>query len=116
MTMMIDATCPACNRRIGWSGTMKNRPACHCGHRPPQEELDAAAARMEALHERLRTHPGKASADVRRQQRIDAGLTLRQAAKLLGITPSELSDYENCRAEPVAEVAERMAKTYGCGE
>ena len=94
---------------------MRNRPACHCGHRPPQEELDTISARMEAFQERLRTHPGKASADVRRLQRIDAGLTLRQAAKLLNISPVELSDYESCRAEPSAAVCERMAEVYGVG-
>jgi len=86
--MIIDAQCK-CGKRLGWSGTMRNRPACPaCGHRPPQAELDAAADQMDAVRERLRTYPGNASAGMRRQQRVDAGLTLRQAAKLLGIAPS----------------------------
>lgn len=111
--MMIDVQC-RCGRRLGWSGTMRDRPACpKCGARPPQAELDASADKMEAARELLRTHPGKASADQRREQRILAGLSLRQAAKLLGISPSELSDTEHCRAEPSAELCAKMATIYG---
>lgn len=117
MTAMIDATCPKCRRRIGWCGTMSNRPACpRCGHRPPQPELDAAEAEMQAIEERLLTHPKDASGDMRRQQRVDAGLTLRQAAKLLGMTAQHLSDTENGRAEPSLELLEKMKDVYGAGE
>lgn len=116
MSMMIDASCPKCRRHIGWCGTFRNQPACSCGYRPPQADLDAAADRMEADRVRMATHPGKASADMRRQQRVDAGLTLRQAAKLLDVYPLHLSDTENCRAEPSAELCEKMATIYGIVE
>ena len=114
MPAMIDVQCPKCNRRFGWYGTMANRPPCpRCQYRPPQEELDAADARMEAFHERLRTNPLAASAEVRRQQRLDAGLGLRQAAKLLGVHPVELSQIERGEKEPSAELAGRMVEVYG---
>jgi uncharacterized Zn finger protein (UPF0148 family) len=115
MNAMIDASCPKCRRRFGWCGTLANRPACPmCGHRPPQSELDAEAAEMEAFHERLRTHPGRADGETRRQQRVDAGLTLRQAAKLLGILPVELNWYEK-GIQPPESVCARMAEVYGVG-
>ena len=117
MAAMIDVSCPKCRRRFGWCGTMRNQPSCpRCGHRPPQAELDAAEDVMTYFAEQLRTHPGLASAEMRRQQRVDAGLTLRQAARQLGITAVELSDYESCRAEPSAALCERMAAIYGVGE
>jgi len=68
------------------------------------------------MRELLAKHPIKASHDERRRQRVAAGLTLRQAAKLLGIFPSDLSDYENCRSEPSAELCEAIAKVYGVGD
>src|ERR1700737_4030596 len=101
MAAMIDVSCPKCNKRFGWGGDMVDRPPCpKCGYRPPQSELEAADKEMEAFALRLLTHPKNADLATRRQQRVDAGLTLRQAAKLLGVTPSTLSDVEWGRAEP----------------
>ena len=117
MSAMIDATCSKCGRRIGWYGTIADRPACpRCGHRPPRAELDAAEAEMQAFRDRLATHPRNADADTRRQQRLDAGLTLRQAAKLLNTTPTNLSAIEQGTAIPSTEMADRMAEVYGMGE
>lgn len=113
--MMIDAQCK-CGKRIGWSGTMRNRPACsRCGFRPPQSDLDAMADKMEADQKLLDTHPGKASAEERRLQRVASGLGLRKAAELLGILPSHLSDTEHCRAEPSPELLDKMAEVYHVG-
>ena len=47
--MMCDARCPRCGRRIGWSGRHVDRPACRCGHRPPQAELEALDRRIELI-------------------------------------------------------------------
>ena len=117
MPAMIDAQCPKCGRRFGWFGRMANRPACpRCGNRPPQEELDKADAEMAAFEQRLLTHPKDADAEMRRQQRIDAGLTLRQAAKLLGMTPTDLSAIEQGNAIPPSETCDKMAEIYGVGE
>lgn len=44
--------------------------------------------------------------------RVAAGLSLRQAAKELGVMPSELSDYEQCRKTPSEEFARKMADCY----
>jgi DNA-binding XRE family transcriptional regulator len=91
-------------------------PACpKCGHRLPQADLDAAEAEMKAFRELLWTHTRNADAKMRRQQRVDAGLTLRQAAKLLGISPTDLTAIEMGREEPTPEMLELMAKTYGVG-
>lgn len=116
MTAMMDGRCTKCGRRIGWCGTMSNMPACpKCGHRPPQADLDADEAEMEAFREQLRTHPKNADADMRRKQRVAAGLTLRQAAKLLGMGPNQLADLEHGREELTPEMAELMAQVYGVG-
>lgn len=117
MTAMIDASCPKCGRRFGWCGSMSNRPACpKCGHRPPQEELDSAEAEMEAMEKLILTRPRDASIEMRRQQRVAAGLTLRQAAKLLGMTPADLSAVEQGRMEPAPELLEKMSEVYGVGQ
>lgn len=63
--------------------------------------------------ERLRTSPERASGQVRRQQRIDAGLTLRQAAELLGVHPTDLSQMEQGIRTPTPEFAALMADVYG---
>lgn len=50
----MDALCPKCERRIGWSGTLKDRPRCECGHRPSDEELERDQAKVDAaVHEAL---------------------------------------------------------------
>ena len=62
---------------------------------------------------RLRTRP---NASVSRQHRITAGLTIRQAAKLLGMGPNQLADLEHGREELTPEMAELMAQVYGVGQ
>jgi len=59
MNAMIDITCPKCQRRFGWRGSMLNRPACpQCSHRPPAEELARMQLTLEddlaALEEKCR--------------------------------------------------------------
>ena len=113
MPSMTDATCSKCHRRIGWSGGMANRPACpSCGYRPPQEELDAADAEMRRAEELLLSRP---NASVCREQRIAAGLTLLQAAKMLGINGFQLSELEWGRAEIDAAMEQKMADVYKVG-
>jgi ribosome-binding protein aMBF1 (putative translation factor) len=115
MSMCIDVQC-RCGIRFGWAGTMRNRPPCpSCGDRPTQEKLDAMADQMEADRKLLDTHPGKATADERRRQRVAAGLTLRQAAKKFGIFPSDLSEYEQGTMTPSEALLEQMAEVYGVG-
>jgi len=48
-----DATCNACGRRVSWMGELKDRPACKCGSRPAQSELDECEAEMEAARRRI---------------------------------------------------------------
>lgn len=44
--------------------------------------------------------------------RVNAGLTQRQAAKLLGINPDTLSRYESGRSVPRVDMIEKMSKLY----
>jgi DNA-binding XRE family transcriptional regulator len=114
MTAMIDVQCPKCARRFGWGGKMVDHPGCpRCGYRPPQEALERSDRDAEAFGQRLRTAPALAEAETLRLQRVDSGLTLRQAARLLRVTPTHLSDIESGRLRPSAELAEHMAKVYG---
>ena len=116
MNAMIDVSCPKCGRRFGWCGEMINRPPCpRCGHQLPREELEKADAEMKAMQEMLLTHPRDASADMRRKQRIAAGLTLMQAAKLLGLSMTELSRIERGVMLPDETLLAKMSEVYGVG-
>lgn len=44
--------------------------------------------------------------------RVNAGLTQRQAAKLLGINPDTLSRYESGHIAPRVDMIEKMSKLY----
>ncbi len=111
---MIDATCSCCDTHIGWYGTMRNRPACRkCGYRPSQESLDATADKIDDLRRLESLSPHKASGEELRQQRINAWLSLRQAATLIGITPSNLSSWEMGRYAMPEDMSAKVAKIYG---
>jgi hypothetical protein len=113
MPAMIDARCEKCGKWIGWCGSAANRPACpKCGHRPDQADLDAADAEMKKFEELLASRP---NASVCRQQRVAAGLTLGQAAKLLGMEAKDLSDVESGRRPLGDTLRDMMAQCYGVG-
>lgn len=111
MSAMMDATCP-CGKRIGWRGDAVDRPACpRCGHRPDQAVLEADDRTLQETMALLTTPP--TSATCRRQREI-AGLTPGQAAKLLGIIPAQLADYEAGEGTRIPEeIAAKMAEVYG---
>ena len=80
MPAMFDAQCK-CGKRFGWSGTAADRPACpRCGHRPPQEELEAADREMEEFERLL---AAQLEAEVCREreacERLQAALADAQA-------------------------------------
>lgn len=111
---MFDASC-GCGQRIGWAGRLTDRPACpKCGHCPSQAELAAAAARLEAALNRPAAH--QQEGDQLRQSRVTAGLGLRQAASLLGVTASRLSWIESGVFEASAGERFRMNQVYELGE
>ena len=69
-TGYFDAICPKCQTKIGWQGTMMDRPPCRkCGHRFSREAL---AKEAEALDKILTAHtrpspcgvPGHTEADL----------------------------------------------------
>lgn len=111
----IDAACPKCRAKIGWYGRVVDRPACHCcGHRPPAADLEHDQAEMDNFRELLaelrEANPGW---DKWQRARVAAGLSLRQAAKLLEVTPTELSAIERGESRPSEVFAARMANCYG---
>lgn len=113
MPGFFDASCPKCGKRFGWSGEITNRPPCpRCGHQIDMAALEADQKEMEAFRDLLLSKP---TAELCGKQRVAAGLSLRTAAKLLGVTPSLLSDIENGRTELSAEMAQKMASMYDVG-
>ncbi len=110
MPSMIDVSCPKCSRRFGWCGEMIDRPPCpRCGHQLPVDALGEDQVEVDAFRRLLAS---RERSDLQ-NQRIAAGLTLRQAAKLLSITPSLLADCEWGRCELSADLAQAMARLYG---
>lgn len=111
----IDAACKRCHARIGWYGTVLEHPGCHrCGWKPNPETLKADHEEMvnfrELLAELRQANPGW---DKWQKARVAAGLTLRQAAKLLEVAPTTLSEIERGETRPSEALAGRMARCYG---
>ena len=44
--------------------------------------------------------------------RVNAGLTIREAAKELGVSASTLSGYENGKTKPSFDIIQKMANLY----
>lgn len=110
----IDARCRKCHAHIGWYGTVLDHPGCpRCGTKPDVERLNADHEEMvrfqTMLAELRKANPGYGKW---RDARVAAGLTLRQAAKILEIAPSDLSDFERGQNRPSEALAARMARCY----
>ena len=110
----IDACCKRCHARIGWYGTVLEHPGCpRCGWKPAPETLQSDHQKMvnfrELLTELRQANPGW---DKWQKSRVAAGLTLRQAAKLLEVAPTTLSEIERGQNRPSEELAGRMARCY----
>lgn len=110
----IDAVCRSCRKRIGWFGRAIDQPACpRCGWKPDRVTLAADQAAMDdfrkMLSEMREANPGW---EHWREARVAAGLTLRQAAKLLDVTPSDLSDVESGQKRASEALVGRMARCY----
>ena len=49
-----DARCPKCQRKLGWTGELKDCPPCPtCGHQIPPESWDDTEKEMEAARKKL---------------------------------------------------------------
>ena len=111
----MDATCPKCKRRIGWHGTVLDRPACACGHQIDKAELQADHDKVAEFRRLLLLSPHQASGSDLRKQRIAAGLTLRQACQRLALTGADLTEIEQGLTKPDEALATRMGNLYGMG-
>ncbi len=110
----IDATCRSCRKRIGWFGRAIDQPACpRCGWKPDRATLEADQAMMDDFRETLlELREANPNWEHWRKARVGAGLTLRQAAKLLDVIPSDLSDIENGRKQASEALSSRMVRCY----
>jgi DNA-binding XRE family transcriptional regulator len=115
MKAFFDASCRSCRKRIGWFGLAVDQPACpRCGWKPDPATLEADQAAMNDFHEMLsELRDANPNWEHWRKARVAAGLTLRQAAKLLEVTPSGLSDIERGQNQPSEALCGRMARCYG---
>lgn len=110
----IDASCRKCGARIGWFGRVMDRPACRrCGDRPDDAELQSDQTEMDNFREMLaelrQANPGW---NQWQKARVAAGLTLRQAAKLLDVAPTTLSEIERGENRPSEALLARMIRCY----
>lgn len=49
-----DARCPKCDKKISWTGDLKDRPPCpQCGHQIPLEELERAEKEMQEFRDSI---------------------------------------------------------------
>jgi DNA-binding XRE family transcriptional regulator len=113
----IDVSCAKCGKKFGWFGLVVERPPCpRCGDRPAPADLERDQAAMndfrELLAELRQANPGW---DQWRKARIAAGLTLRQAARLLEVAPMTLSEIERGENRPSEALTARMIRCYEGG-
>lgn len=117
MPSMIDVRCAACGKRYGFCGEMTDQPNCpKCGKEPNRAELEKVQAQMDEAERLMLLHPKDAKPNDLQRQRVQAGLTLRQAAEQLRVEARLLADLENGRCELSAELAQSMGKLYDCGD
>lgn len=114
MPAFIDARCGKCGARVGWFGEMKDQPPCgRCGRKPDRSKLEAAQKEIDDFEKLLADRAKDRSAEVHRRQRVASGLTVGQAAKLLGMSGPDLARIERGESEVTPELADRMAGLYG---
>lgn len=111
---MIDVSCPKCRRRFGWAGRVVDRPPCpRCGFMPARADLEHDQQQLndfrELLSELQTANPGW---DKWQKARVAAGLTLRQASELIGMSAADLSAVERGEVKPSDEAAARMRQLY----
>lgn len=93
---MIDVRCAVCGRTYGfvWVEGAPPKPCTYCGA-APSEQMVADMRHVAEMVALLDKHAdGMTPAELTRA-RVAAGLTLGQAAKILGLTPEQLADVEN---------------------
>lgn len=92
---MIDWQCGICHRKYGhvWVEGAPPRSCPHCGSPPTEKQFKDMNALAELVMLLDKNAEGMTPAELQRA-RIAAGLTLDQAAKILGVTPDQLNAVE----------------------
>ena len=111
---MIDLRCAACGKRYGYAGEPADRVPCpRCGHEPDPTAAAHDQAILDEFRELLHEWRDRKTLVKPGRQRMAAGLTRGQAAKVLGVSREALADIEEGRAGLSAELAKAMAAAYG---
>jgi len=110
----IDSVCKKCGKRIGWHGRVVDMPCCpRCGAKPDAAALEHDQAEVDSFRELLREMKERVPGWSQwRRARVAAGLTLRQAARILDVTPTLLSLIEQAEASPLPSLVGRMGACY----
>jgi DNA-binding XRE family transcriptional regulator len=112
---MFDVRCSGCGKRYGFAAEAVTAcppcPRCHAG--PDRSALEADQAKIDEFREFLREWKDRGRLNRPGRIRVAAGLSFGQAVRLLGVDAQALRDIEAGRAEPSADLAAKMAETYG---
>jgi DNA-binding XRE family transcriptional regulator len=113
----MDAACPRCHKRFGWHGRVVDRPPCpRCGHNLDRAQLEQDQYQIDQFRELLaELRQANPNWDKWQRARVAAGLTLRQAAKILEVAPQTLAEIERGENRPSEALATRMARCYDGG-
>jgi DNA-binding XRE family transcriptional regulator len=114
MPAMIDVRCRHCRKRYGYCGEPRDCPACpYCSAEPDRAALDHDQEQMDEFRTWLSEWKDRKKLARPGRVRMAAGLSLGQAAKLLGVGRELLAKVETGEVEPSADLTARMAETYG---
>lgn len=76
-------------------------------------ELDLLSSIIEAYEEENYPISAPSLSEILKLRMFELGLTQAQLAKMLGVTPSRISEYISGKTEPTMKVGRRIAKELG---
>jgi DNA-binding transcriptional regulator YiaG len=95
---------------------VRDRPDCpRCFAKPDPAALESDAAKIDDFRRLIALKPAEAAPSDLKKMRVQAGLTLGQAARLLGIERATLAACEAGLTQLGQEEASKMSELYECG-
>jgi ribosome-binding protein aMBF1 (putative translation factor) len=111
---LIDLRCHACGHGYGYRGEPRDCPPCpRCKVPPERKDMGHDQEVMDEFRSFLRDWKERKTLARPGRVRMAAGLSLRQAAKLLDCDPTSLAEVEHGSAALTPELAAKMADAYG---